>query len=103
MTLLISASNGHTENKETASLRILALTRYWRYKALIFRLLVLADFSRSVAQPGRALSSGGRGRRCKSSHPDHSKFSIQRLTNIRDGKPARKENLSTRKAIDNAE
>ena len=29
------------------------------------------DRNRSVAQPGRALSSGGRGRRFESSHSDH--------------------------------
>ena len=28
-------------------------------------------YSRSVAQPGRALPSGGRGRRFESSHSDH--------------------------------
>ena len=30
-----------------------------------------ARLDRGVAQPGRALSSGGRGRRFESSHPDH--------------------------------
>ena len=42
-----------------------------------------AGSGRGVAQPGRALSSGGRGRRFESSLPDHFLFSPWRRTGVK--------------------
>ena len=40
-------------------------------RAYLLRKFDKVAVSRGVAQPGRALSSGGRGREFNSRHPDH--------------------------------